>query len=243
MTIYKAGATAQRVDIQEFTAEIERLMTKYHGASLDQITENPGNLMELIQVAAKYQITLPPEFAVLSRAFGLLEGTIRSLLPDVDIVDEVKPYAQKLVTSRLSPDRVAVDFAKTIVQFQGHIKDIPSRFTQVLMDLERGDIRIKMETPDTDDILREIRSAVLRMSLALFASTVTMGAFLFLAAWSPAPFYVPVFGIAGLMLAAGGAALFGALGIHVIFARYLSVRFWRQKFLGIVRFFSWRRRK
>ena len=178
MTVYKAGATAKRVDIHEFTAEIERLMTKYHGASLDELTENPANMMELIQVSAKYQITLPSEFAVLSRCFSLLEGTVRGLLPGTDIVEEVKPYAQKLVASRLSPDRMAMDFAKTLVQLQGHIRDMPTRLTQVLMDVERGDISIETRNPDTEDILREIRAAVLRLSLALFASTITFGSFL-----------------------------------------------------------------
>lgn len=243
MTVYKAGATAKRVDIHEFTAEIERLMTKYHGASLDEITENPANMMELIQVSAKYQITLPSEFAVLSRCFSLLEGTVRGLLPGTDIVEEVKPYAQKLVASRLSPDRMAMDFAKTLVQLQGHIRDMPTRLTQVMMDLERGDISIETRNPDTEDILREIRAAVLRLSLALFASTITFGSFLFLAAWSPAPFYVPLFGLGGLILAGFGLTVFGALGMHVLFARYLSIRFWRKQIVRILRFFSWRSRK
>ena len=243
MTVYKAGATAKRVDINEFTTEIERLMTKYHGASLDELTESPANMMELIQVSAKYQITLPPEFAVLSRCFSLLEGTVRGLLPGVDIVNEVKPYAQKLVASRLSPDRVAMDMAKTLVQLQGHISDMPTRLTQVLMDLERGDISLETRNPDTEDILREIRAAVLRLSLALFAATVLTGSFMFLAAWSPAPFYIPVFGLVGLMLVTGGLALFGALGMHVLFARYLSIRFWRKQFVKVLRFFSWRKRK
>lgn len=243
MTVYKAGATAKRVDIKEFTTEIERLMTKYHGASLNEVTENPANMMELIQVSAKYQITLPAEFAVLSRCFSLLEGTVRGLLPGVDIVDEVKPYAQKLVASRLSPDRMAMDFAKTLVQLQGHIRDMPTRLTQVMMDLERGDISIETRNPDTEDILREIRSAVLRLSLALFASTVTIGAFLFLAAWSPVLFYIPLFGLVGLALAMMGVSVFGALGMHVLFARYLSIRFWRKQIVTVVRFFSWRRRK
>ena len=188
-------------------------MTKYHGASLDELTDNPANMMELIQVSAISDHP-SPEFAVLSRCFSLLEGTVRGLLPGVDIVTEVKPYAQKLVASRLSPDRVAMDMAKTLVQLQGHISDMPTRLTQVLMDLERGDISLETRNPDTEDILREIRAAVLRLSLALFAATILTGSFMFLAAWSPAPFYVPVFGLVGLMLVTGGLALFGALGMR-----------------------------
>jgi len=241
MTIHRAGATAERVNLREFKAEIERLMTKYYGASLDELTENPANLMELIQVAGKYRINLPPEFAVLSRTFGLIEGTVRSLLPGVDIVEEVKPYAQKLVTSRLAPERIALDVARAMVQLQGHFRDLPTHLTQVLTDLEHGDISFEMRNPDSSQMRDEIRTAVLRISLALFASTITMGAFMFLAAWSPKPFNIPLFGIMGLWIAVLGATFFGALGIHVLFARYLALRFWRRQIMRILRFFSWRR--
>ena len=41
--------------------------------------------------------------------------------------------------------------------------------------------------PDAMRLRAEIRAAVLRLSLAALASTVTMGSLLFLAAWSPQP--------------------------------------------------------
>ena len=84
---------------------------------------------------------------------------------------------------------------------------------------------------------------VLRVNLALLASTTTLGAMLFLAAWSPTLFGVPLFGLAGLVLGAIGAGLFGALGVHVLFAALLDPRTWWRRLVGFFRFFSWRRRK
>jgi hypothetical protein len=87
----------------------------------------------------------------------------------------------------------------------------------------------------------EIRLAVLRLSLAALASVTTLGSLLFLAAWSPTPFGVPVFGLVGVFTLGGGLALFGALGIHVFFARFLNFALWRRRALAVLRFFSWRR--
>ena len=87
----------------------------------------------------------------------------------------------------------------------------------------------------------EIRAAVLRLSLAALASTVTMGSLLFLAAWSPEPYNIPIFGIFGAITLWMGMSLFGALGIHVLFARFLDLRVWRSRLYAVVRFFSWRR--
>ena len=243
MTVYRAGAVSDRVDIKEFKNEIERLMTKYYGMSLDEVSESPDTLIEVIQVATKYNIDLPPEFAVLSRTFGLIEGSIRALLPGVDIVEEVKPYAQRLMTNRFSPDRIALDVARAMVQLQGHFRELPTQLTQVMMDLEGGNLSFETRNPEVDDLRADITLGVLRLSLAMLASTISLGALLFLAAWSPQPFGLPLFGLLGLVLALLGAALFGALGVHVLFARFLNVRFWAVQARRVLRFFSWRRRR
>ena len=242
MTVYRAGATSDRVDLREFRNEIERLMDTYYGMSLDELTEDPSTLMEVIRIAAKFHIDLPAEFAVLSRTFGLVEGILRGLMPGVDIVEEVKPYAQRLVASRLAPERVAVDVARSIVQLQGHFKELPTQLTQVLMDLEAGKLSFEVQT-ETRRMEEAIRMGGLRISLALFASTVTLGSMLFLAAWSPTIFSIPIFGLLGLGMAVLGAILFGALGIHVFFARFLALSFWQGVVRGFLRFFSFRKRR
>jgi ubiquinone biosynthesis protein len=63
LTLYRAGATDGRVDLKGFRREIERLMLKYHGATLAELSQT-ASLVEIIQVAARYRIRLVPEYAV-----------------------------------------------------------------------------------------------------------------------------------------------------------------------------------
>jgi ubiquinone biosynthesis protein len=240
MAVYRAGATRGRVDLREFKDELERKMLKYYGASLDDLT-NPNTFMEVVQLCTRFGIVLPAEFAVLSRAIALVESEVRTLMPGVDIVAEVKPYAQRLVTRRFSPDRLAQDAARLLVQAQGHMRELPTQMTQMLMDLEGGNVAIVAKDPDAGRLREEVRAAVLRLSLAAMASTVTMGSMIFLAAWSPEPFGIPIFGLLGALFLWVGVSLFGALGIHVFFSGFLDIRSWRARAYGVVRFFSWRR--
>ena len=242
MTVYRAGASDDRIDLRAFREGCERLMVKYHGASLDDIA-NPTTLIEVVQLAARFRINLPSEYAVLARAIGLIEGAIRVLLPGVDIVSEVTPYAQRLMRQRFSPERVAGDAARLMLQFQTQFKDLPTHLDQVLMDLERGNLTFVTKDPDAAALRQELQMGVLRLSLAAFASTLTLGALLFLAVWSPTPWGIPVFGLLGLALLGVGVSIFGALGLHVFFAKVLSLSFWRRRIAGLLRFFSWRRRR
>jgi ubiquinone biosynthesis protein len=243
MTVYRAGATKGRVDIKKFVDELERKMQQYYGASLDDLA-NTTTFMEVVEMCTRFQISLPPEFAVLSRAITLVEGEIRQLLPGIDIVEEVKPYAQRLITRRFSPERVAQDAARLMIQVQGHFRDLPTQVNQMLMDLQGGNVQLITRDPDAGRLREEIRAAVLRLSLAAAASTVTMGSMLFLAAASLASFgFAQVLailaGMGGMLL---GGSLFGALGIHVFFARFLSIGYWQRLFLGVFRFLRWWRR-
>ncbi|MEQ1500871.1 MAG: AarF/UbiB family protein [Myxococcota bacterium] len=240
MTVYRAGATRGRVDIKAFVDELERKMQQYYGASLDDLA-NPTTFMEVVEMCTRFQISLPAEYAVLSRAITLVEGEIRALMPGLDIVEEVKPYAQRLMARRFSPERVAHDAARLMIQVQGHFRDLPTQVNQMMMDLQGGNVQIVTRDPDAARLREEIRAAVLRLSLAAAASTVTMGSMLFLAAWSPAPFGIPLFGLFGGISLLAGLSLFGALGIHVFFARFLSLSYWQRLFLGVFRFLWWRR--
>jgi ubiquinone biosynthesis protein len=240
MIVYRAGANEGRIDLRAFIEEIERMMIKYHGASLDDLVDR-STFIEIIQLCAKFQLNLPSEFAILARAITLIEGECRALLPGVDIVEEVKPYAKRLMVQRFSPERVAHDLARMMVMAQGQMRELPTQMTQVLMDLEGGDISIVTRDPDSHLLREEIRSAVLRLSLAALAATITLGSMGFLAQWSPDIFGLPIFGIFGVIMLSIGISLFGALGIHVLFARFLGLRAWRKRLVAFIRFFSWRR--
>ncbi|MEN0060948.1 MAG: AarF/UbiB family protein [Myxococcota bacterium] len=242
MTVYRAGATHGRVDLKAFSDEIARKMHEYHGASLDDLA-SPATLMELVEMCTRFGISLPPEFAVLSRAVTLVEASLRKLLPGTDIVTEVKPYAQRLVTRRFSPEQVAQDAARALVQMQNQLRDVPLQLNQALMDLEGGNITIITKDPDAILLREEIRNAVLRLSLAAAASTMTLGSMVFLATHSPEIFGIPVVWGAGFGVLLVGLLLFGALGLHVFFFRFLSVKYWRRVFFSILGFFVSRRRE
>lgn len=241
MTVYRAGATAERIQLREFREECERLMVKYHGASLDDIA-NPTTLIEVIQLSARYNINLPAEYAVLARATGLIEGAVRVMLPGVDIVAEVTPYAQRLMRQRFAPERVAADAARMMLQLQTQFKDLPTHFDQVLLDLEGGKIRFVTVDPDAPALRQEIGQGTLRLSLAALAATTSMGAFLFITRFATDAVGI-LFGVVGLGLLLIGIGLFAALGLHVFFAPMLSLSYWRRRLVGLMRFFTWRKRR
>lgn len=179
LTIYRAGATRDRIDLREFRAALERKMVEYHGASLDDLA-NRDTLVEVVEMATHFKIDLPAEFAVLSRALALIEGNIRRLLPDVDIVAEVKPYAERLVRRRFSTERMTRDALSLVMRLQGQLGDIPTQLSQTLLDLDAGRLTLVTRDPDAPLMREELRIAAIRVALAITVGAGGIGAILWL---------------------------------------------------------------
>lgn len=236
LSLYRSGATEGRVDLKGFRAEIARMMTKYHGVSLEELSDR-ASLVEFVQVASRFRIRLVPEYAVLARATSLLDGLARQMLPHADIVEVVRPYAQRLVGSRLAPERLTGDALRLLQHAQVAARDVPIQLNQLMMDLERGNIQITTRSLESAELREDIRHAGLRIALALVAVGFGLSATELLVAWQPAPMgmaLLPVAAVVALLMAMGSLWV---LGLHAMAAARLHPREWRRRLVAVARFF------
>lgn len=236
LAIYRAGATGERVDLKAFRGEIERLMQKYEGASLTTLGES-RSLTEFIETASRFRIQLPREYAVIARATSIVDGIAHRLLPDVDIVEEVRPLAQRLITRRFGPERLGADAFRVLQQAQATFRDLPTQANQLLLDLERGRISLTARDPEAEELRMEIRQAAIRLSLAICAMTLGLAGTLLIAPWQPAPWGIPVIAIGGFFVCLVGGLMFVGLVVHWLFATQFHPREWRRRLLAVIRFF------
>lgn len=236
LTLYRAGATDGRVDLRGFRSEIERLMSKYDGVSLSDLS-NRASLVEFIEVAARFRIRLVPEYAVLARTGSILDGITRTLLGDVDIVAEVRPLAQRLVGHRLAPDRVGHDALKLLQQGQMAMRDVPLQLQQLMSDLEQGNLQVGIKDADASALREEVNRAGFRVSMAVCAASLSVSGALLLATWTPAPFGLPLAALLGMFISTVGVVLFAGLMLHTMFAAQMHPREWLRRARAVLRFF------
>jgi len=236
LTLYRSGATEGRVDLKGFRSEIARMMAKYHGVSLEQLSEK-ASLVEFVQVAARYRIRLVPEYAVLARATSLLDGLTRQMMPEADIIEVVRPYAQRLVGARLTPERLTGDALRLLQQAQLAARDVPLQLNQLMLDLERGNIQITTVDPASAELREDIRHAGVRVALAVVAAGFSLSAALLLSQWAPSPWGVPVVAVLGVAMALLATGALWVLLLHALAAARLHPREWRRRLLAVARFF------
>jgi len=236
LTLYRAGATDGRVDLKGFKREVERLMAKYHGATLTELSQTTS-LVEFVETAARFRIRLVPEYIVLVRTASILDGIARRMLPNTDIVARVQPYAQRLVGDRFKPERLTQDAIRVLQHAQMAFQDVPLQLNQVLLDIEQGNLTVRTEHAEAAELREVVRQAGMRVAVALTAAALTLSGALLLIplALSPSLWIVPVVGGAVALLV--GLSLMAAMVAHYLVASRVAPSELRKQALSIVRFF------
>jgi ubiquinone biosynthesis protein len=182
--LYRIGAAEGRVDLREFAREVNLLFDRYHGITLENL---PGKelLADLLVLAHRHSLNLPEEYAVLARASASLEGIAKVVCPDWNAVRATEPYVRELMATQSSPERVGAELLRLAAGGARTLRDLPLQVDQLLLDLERGHLKLVTEQPDlrslerelrerSDDILTALGAASLLISGTLLALTLTL---------------------------------------------------------------------
>src|SRR4029077_16784616 len=84
--LYKVGIPDERINLHQFRHDIHDILERYLGLKLSDV-DSAVLMKELVDLAMKYKIKIPKEYAVLSKASATTEGIIRQLDPELDITE------------------------------------------------------------------------------------------------------------------------------------------------------------
>jgi len=124
-----------------------------------------------VDLAMKYRIKVPKEYAVLSKAAATTEGIVRQLDPELDVSQAALPYAKQLLIDRYNPSSMSGGLLRLLLQFQGFLQDTPQQLSQILMDLEGGKFNVTVRNED----LARLNTSLKALGLLLFAGMISSG--------------------------------------------------------------------
>ena len=205
--LYKVGVPDERINLHQFRADIHDLLDRYLGLKLNEL-DSSTLLTDLVDLAMKYKIKIPKEYAVLSKASATTEGIIRQLDPELDVVNVALPYARQLLYERYNPGSMSGGFLRVLLQLQGFLQDTPAQLSQILMDLEGGKFHVTVRNDDLTRLNTNVKALGILLFAGMIAASLIVGAFSLVGRASEGSTTVwPVPALVGLALS---AMLFGA---------------------------------
>lgn len=223
--INRVGVPDVRQPIVDFRADIDAILERYLGLRLGEI-RTATLLRELLDLAVRHRIKIPKEYAVLAKAAITIEGMIRRLSPQLDIIEVGLPYAKELLLSRFNPNDSSGLVLRSLLKLQGLAEDLPAQLGQILVDLESGKLRVNVASEAVERLGGHMRNAAALVYTGLLAASCLVGGFVMISSGGR-----PLLIAGGASVAAGLLLALAGLAMHLapVHLRKIPLRRWLKR--------------
>ena len=189
-------------DTKELGRDISDFVDTYAYLPLNQIKVDEI-LNDLMKLLTKHGIILPPEITTLVKVLAMLDGTGLALDPEFQVMEEIKPFAQKLVLQKFDPARLASDMTHTSAELYRLLRDLPDEARDLIKTIKKAEIKLSLSSTNLKQVLRTFDKDANRLSYALIVSALLLSSALLLHTHTPPVWHeVSILGIVGLIASA-----------------------------------------
>ena len=174
------GALAETEDMGPVRRSVQFMLDNFMDKPMEaqSITAISDDLYEL---AYDQPFRFPATFTFVMRAFSTLEGVGKGLDPDFNFMEVAQPFAMQLMNngngsnSGISESLLG-ELGRQAAQVSTTALGLPRRIEDTLDKLERGDIRVRVRSIESDRLLRRISSVNMGTNYTLLTGAFTLSA-------------------------------------------------------------------
>ncbi|MEM9273773.1 MAG: AarF/ABC1/UbiB kinase family protein [Cyanobacteria bacterium P01_F01_bin.143] len=155
---------------------LDNFMDKpFEEQSVDAISE------DLYEIAYGQPFRFPATFTFVMRAFSTLEGVGKGLDPNFNFMEVAQPFAMQIMNDNSNGNGTIFDeLGKQAVQVGSSALGLPRRIEDTIEKLERGDLRVRTRSLESERILRRLSAVQLGTNYTILLSAFVLCATLLL---------------------------------------------------------------
>ncbi|TFB62302.1 AarF/ABC1/UbiB kinase family protein [Cryobacterium sp. Hz7] len=161
----------------------------------------------LVAILTRYGVGIPAEFVAAARAFAVLEGTLRSSMPEFDLLEESRGLASVQIRDQMAPANVRELLTTELLALLPSVRRLPRRFDQIGQALEMGNLNVNVRLLADQSDRRLLTGLVRQSLLALVGGAAGVMSLVYLTTPAPADPGVISTVTAGFSLGAGSVVL------------------------------------
>ncbi len=133
---------------------------------------------DLYEIAYDQPFRFPATFTFVMRAFSTLEGVGKGLDPEFNFMEVAQPFAMQLMTDMNGnvTGSILDEIGRQAAQVSSTALGLPRRIDDTIEKLERGDIRVRVRSTESDRLLRRLGTIGIGTNYTLLISALTISA-------------------------------------------------------------------
>jgi ubiquinone biosynthesis protein len=134
--VHQAGWIPQGTDQNALTRDMRRVVSPMISKPMDQL-DFAGILMQVMDIARRYRLEIPPQLMLLMKTLVHVEGLGRDLWPQLDIWKLAKPILTEWVSQQMNPVKAMRNFGQQLPDLLMGITDFPALIVDSLHGLRQ----------------------------------------------------------------------------------------------------------
>lgn len=200
-TIKKMALEIEITDEHKLERAIENIFDILDNDSLEHI--DVKSVIKKFSVMLNDNDVLMPEYLyLLLRGIILIEGIGRTLDPEMNIIESVRPYIHKIILRRLEPKHLLDKAIHQLRNLSDGLTHIPEDLREIVSKLKQGELVIVHQDREKNHALKHGVQAVHKLALSLLTGCLFITSALLLNGnTSPQVYGFPLLGLAVLSIA------------------------------------------
>jgi len=188
-------------DEQMLTIDIEVFVDQYSSLALKDLSLT--NMMtDLMAILRDHKLILPPDLALLIKAYITLDGLGRHLNPEFNTLVFAAPYLQKVMDERYRPEAMVRRGWRNMIGVADLLSSLPRDLRKLLRASRKGAFQVDITVRHLGVYVNHIDNAISRLTMGIVTAALIIGSSIIMTVeGGPKLFGLPAFGFLGYMFA------------------------------------------
>jgi ubiquinone biosynthesis protein len=192
----------QPPDLRQLERELSEFMGRHLFRPLKDI-EVGKLLQDLLEIATRFQLRLPPDIFLMLKAISTVEAVGRMLDPDFDMIAKAAPFIEQVLMERFKPQRVAESISDVAARMLKFLNQFPAELLDLAGLLRRQKLSLQIKHDGLERVLATHDQISNRIAFAIIIAALIVGSALIVISKTPPLFYgISLIGIIGFLAAA-----------------------------------------
>jgi ubiquinone biosynthesis protein len=159
-------------------------------------------LQHLFRITARHELALPPEVFTVVKALGQVEHLVRELAPELDLLEQARPFVREIHTRRMAPRRVLREFLHFGGDTMTALRALPLDFRRVAAQLRDGKAKVNFRVEGLRPLNETLERVTNRLAFAVVLAALIVASALVIHSGVPPTWHgMSIIGLVGYTVA------------------------------------------
>ena len=199
--VLSIGVYKGTIDEMRLTSDLESMLTKFGSMDFEDM-DLVEMLEDFLAILKRYNISIPKGISMLGRSMATIQGTLRSVSPQINFIEILADYVSGEFFKSLDLQNELKGVLKTTYFSFKKSLDIPAQLSDAIKMLSKGTAKVNLDLTMSDSMNSKVDRMLNKIILTIMNAAILVGSSLICTTdMKPQVLGIPTLGFVGYMLA------------------------------------------